>query len=1605
MAEIPQGISLETIPIVEAKSDLQEPVVLNTFTEERIKKPKSQKFFFWATLATIATLLLIGFLGYVFIKSPTNSGSKKTSQSEVAGTGGFVPLDHLNLGQLGQVDVNGQLRVNGALVITPSSVPSNPLIGQIYFDEQNQKLYYYNGTEFLDIATGKNTVSSIQGLSGAFNLGQGFSLQGNTLSVQPSTPSNGGGSGGVSSLNGLSGGLTLANATGSGSTVTINDATTAVKGIASFNSSYFSVTAGAVSIATGAITSTELATDSVISSKILNGTITGADIASSTVANANLINNSITVTAGTGLTGGGAISLGSAATLNVAYGSTAGTAVQGSVSLVCPSGSGNLTGGGNTITLGSGGTCGGIGISNNPIFTTSVTSPQFILTGAGSNGTLQVASLAQPTAYTLPDPGGATATICLTTGNCAGAGGGVTTAGGTANTIAKFTGAQTLGNSTITDNGTTISLGSNTSISGSLTLTNQLSVANGGTGATTLTTNGVLYGNGASAIQATLAGTTGQCLVATTGSAPSWNSCAGIGSGVTLQAAYNNSINPEIVLDSTRGALTVRDNAVAIGANLFEVQNNTGATTYLSTSATGTTLSGNLAQSNGNFSISGNSASSLQTTSGTLSITSASASTWGTVTGNLTLQVGGSGATANIQIGAGGAGSETPDLLVLDNKNTIGDPAGTAGALYYNSNLGQFRCFGGSWTNCASTTLQGAYDSSISPATINTSDAKNLVINATDTATDSNVIVNLQATGDFKIQDNGVDALVFNDDGSLTANGTATGITRTTEAVARTNVTTVTTTVAGFADGDIIYINNAGQDYFTRITAGGGTTSLTVLPAVSYDASITIEKYNIQNIGALNTGTTFSNTNKFFQGYFLGGVVTGAGSTTYSDGRISTSLTTGLRLQNTADSTTAFSIQNTAGTSNLFVADTTNTRIGIGIASPISTLHTNGTLTLGAGSTAQTLGNIQIIPGPLTSPTAGRLTFGTDGTGWQFRIAKNQGGTVSDLLQVQDNGTIGITGAPTSATLTNFTQAIGNAGINIQSAGGAGGLYHPGIFWSSPGETRPKAGIWTFQDGSGSSLQFGTSNNYATGITQQGLVIGPSGTLHSDMNSAVYDVWLQGGAVGAAGSARNLALLGVASTDQLILNYNSEYACVSIGGGACTESLTVTGSGSFTGDIALGGKHAFRSSDTFLRLNQDNAFTSGIHTPYFFNSGSATVGAIYTSPGAGNINVEGDYYLDGLLGLSSASDGWLRLNNNGSFTNGVYTPGHIQASGYIQSLTQLNVSCGGGCSGAGGSGLTVSGTGGASSELGGAIAIVNSANGFARYLRLTTTGVWEWVNNAYSTVIFQYNDTGNAFKSSGAGSWLGVSDIRTKNIHSSFTDGLNVLNAINPVVYSYNGRGGTENNGNQHIGVIAQEIQRVAPYMVMEVADAEFGTKLTYDPTALDYILINSVKEQQAQIADLQAGNFDNINVAGDAVINNLTVTGSTTLQSLVVNQNARFNANVTVAGHIITAGNTPSAQVLSALFDPPSVSINGNDTAGTITITTRSTNVNPGQLFSMIFANSYTKKPKVFINPNNVQASKVDYYRDVTNSNVTFVTNSTLPANTTYEFDYFIVE
>lgn len=110
---------------------------------------------------------------------------------------------------------------------------------------------------------------------------------------------------------------------------------------------------------------------------------------------------------------------------------------------------------------------------------------------------------------------------------------------------------------------------------------------------------------------------------------------------------------------------------------------------------------------------------------------------------------------------------------------------------------------------------------------------------------------------------------------------------------------------------------------------------------------------------------------------------------------------------------------------------------------------------------------------------------------------------------------------------------------------------------------------------------------------------------------------------------------------------------------------------------------------------------------------------------------------------------------------------------------------------------------------------------------------------------FRFSSTGDAYKP-GGGSWAVLSDTRLKTAVMPFSLGLKELLQVNPITYQYNGLTDFASyTGKTYVGVIAQELQKVAPFMVSQFANTEY---LSVDPSAFTYMLINAVKEQQSYI-------------------------------------------------------------------------------------------------------------------------------------------------------------
>jgi hypothetical protein len=123
---------------------------------------------------------------------------------------------------------------------------------------------------------------------------------------------------------------------------------------------------------------------------------------------------------------------------------------------------------------------------------------------------------------------------------------------------------------------------------------------------------------------------------------------------------------------------------------------------------------------------------------------------------------------------------------------------------------------------------------------------------------------------------------------------------------------------------------------------------------------------------------------------------------------------------------------------------------------------------------------------------------------------------------------------------------------------------------------------------------------------------------------------------------------------------------------------------------------------------------------------------------------------------------------------------------------------------------------------------------------------------AYATPNFLFNVNGSAGKPSG-GSWSALSDQRLKNGIQPYADGLKTLLQINPVRYHYTVASGYDPSP-EYVGVIAQDLQKIAPYMVTssEHTPADGLAYLTVDNSAMTYMLINAVKELHQENQELR---------------------------------------------------------------------------------------------------------------------------------------------------------
>lgn len=334
----------------------------------------------------------------------------------------------------------------------------------------------------------------------------------------------------------------------------------------------------------------------------------------------------------------------------------------------------------------------------------------------------------------------------------------------------------------------------------------------------------------------------------------------------------------------------------------------------------------------------------------------------------------------------------------------------------------------------------------------------------------------------------------------------------------------------------------------------------------------------------------------------------------------------------------------------------TNGNVGIGDTTPGTKLDISGSTRasqgfVATGYSASGWGGPGAEVGVATvGGTTNAYFTGFDRTASQYMNTYLRGSSVNlqyngaTGLILNSDGNVGIGTTDPTAKLHIAGQVKidgGQPGLNkILTSDGVGlGTWRPLSEICAADPTGVCGGGDSFWAANGNSIYNTNTLNVGIGVTAPDASLdvkrgtGGSGTArfqgttnHSHFNwSTSEDTYIRGG------KSNSKVFINDTGTGNVIMalggNDPSNAGKVGIGTNAPSQKLDVNG------NIAMNGKEALRGTDPWLRLNQNDAgeplpFTSGVHTPGFFNANSMSVGGIYTNPGSGNLAINNDIYME-----------------------------------------------------------------------------------------------------------------------------------------------------------------------------------------------------------------------------------------------------------------------------------------------------------------------------------------------------------------------------------------
>jgi hypothetical protein len=139
------------------------------------------------------------------------------------------------------------------------------------------------------------------------------------------------------------------------------------------------------------------------------------------------------------------------------------------------------------------------------------------------------------------------------------------------------------------------------------------------------------------------------------------------------------------------------------------------------------------------------------------------------------------------------------------------------------------------------------------------------------------------------------------------------------------------------------------------------------------------------------------------------------------------------------------------------------------------------------------------------------------------------------------------------------------------------------------------------------------------------------------------------------------------------------------------------------------------------------------------------------------------------------------------------------------------------------------------------------------------------------------------------------------------------------------------------------------------------------------------------------------------------TVLGVDTTNKIVTVTSLAINVDLTLAGHVITSGSAPTfaSGTAADCSGTGTVSVAGDDTSGTVTITTGTGPCSSGgTLATITFNSAYASAPRVILTPAEANGATLQYYSGTSaTTNFTIDTNNAPAAGTTYKYAYWVVQ